>query len=233
MSLSVPQAAFPRLDSSMHSVRLDISRPGVRGFIEMHGPIVRALKPGLWQRVLRDTMLIGAEMVRTHFVPSRFSNASAVRVHNSKKWSIRKNRISRSGLPQFVGLTPLGGGTPDGPWWQRNKAKMIESVFRTAKSKVFTKGPNRGAAVVSVSYGHGIRTEKAAAFKTIAPVEWEQMQALMFAFLSDTIAGTTTYAAKRPRAVGAPVRSIGLSLSRTYKQTRGAYRVSAISSQVR
>jgi hypothetical protein len=233
MSLNVPSAAFPRLDASMSRVRIDISRPGVRAYIEMHGPIVHALKPGLWQRVLRDTMHIGAEMVRTHFLPSRFSNSSLVQVHNSKKWSIKKNWISRSALPQFVGLTPLGGGRPDGPWWQRNKAKMIESVFRTAKSKVFSKGPNRGAAMVAMSYGHGIRPEKAAAFKTIAPVEWEQMQSLMLAFLSDTIAGTTSYDAKRPRSGASPVRNIGVRLARNYAGTRDAYRTRAISSRVR
>lgn len=233
-------------------VRVDLSQgSAMRGYLQMNGPIVRALRPDHFARVIKEALYLGAEYWRCHWMPLRFTPQSPVIVANTPKWQRIKLWRARRQLPQFVGLTPLRGGGPDTPWYGRNKAKMIVNVFKTAKSKVHTKGPNRGAAVVSMSYGHGIRPEKAYAFKTIAPIEWNAMQQLMVDYIAEQFGGAESYTKRKAgllsgnankamkNATGIDynkarrsTRSIGLKLGKSSRDIRGAYMARAISSRI-
>jgi hypothetical protein len=252
MSGMIP-ARMPLHIDMRSGIRIDLSRGShMRAYLQFNGPIVRALRPDLFVRVIKEALLIGGEYWRTHWMPLRFTAQSAVIVHNSARWDKLKAWAAHRALPQFVGLTPLRGGKTDGRWYQRNKAKMIINVFATARTSYMSKGPNAGSAIVRMSYGHGIRPEKAHAFKTIAPLEWDNMQRLMVEYLSEQFAGTQSYNVKRvgmlSKSANAAMRSvagidynklrrstpqrIGLKLGANASVLRRAYMTRATSSRI-
>lgn len=252
MTMMAP-ARMPLHIDMRSGIRIDISRGSqMRGYLQMNGPIVRALRPDLFARVIKEALLIGGEYWRCHWMPLRFTPDSQVIVHNGARWERLKAWQAKRALPQFVGLTPLRGGKMDGRWYQRNKAKMIVNVFKTAKTSFISKGPNAGSAMVRMSYGHGIRPEKAWAFKTIAPLEWANMQSLMVEYLAEQFAGTQGYSKKRTallsknanKAMSAATgidynrlrnsqpRSIGLKLGGNARDIRNAFMQRATSSRI-
>jgi hypothetical protein len=179
-------------------LRIDISSGSkARAFLELNGPIIRMLRPDHRRRLMKECLFLGGERWRTHWMPLRFTPESPVIVHNTSRWERLKTWQAGRQLPQFVGLTPWRGGSASSKWWGRNKAKMIVNVFKTARSKYHPKGPNAGSVIVRMSYGHGIRPEKAMAFKTIAPMEWDDIQGVMVGYLAEQITGVQSYKVRR------------------------------------
>jgi len=208
MSGMIPAQQPPPIDMRA-GIRYDLS-PGTttRSFLLMNGPIVRALRKSDFNRVMKNALILAGEHWRTQFMPLRFTPESPVVVTSGNRWNSTKMRVARRWLPQFVGLTPKGGGREDGPWWQRNKAKMIITVFKTARTAFKSKGPNAGSAIVSMSYGHGIREEKAKGFKTIAPMEWQAMQLLMVGYLAEQFAGAQSYTKRKTGSMKAAEKAM-------------------------
>lgn len=124
------------------------------------------------------------------WVPLRFTNyAFMIGYRVSNKWRTLKSRYLTAVLP-FVGMTPSGGGNMDGPWWQRNKAKMADAVSK-GRVSVSGNGGNE-TAVIRIPYGHPIQTDKAKVFRTISPNEMEDLAGVLATRLANEISGART-----------------------------------------
>jgi hypothetical protein len=158
-----------------------------RVVLEAQGGALALFSPQHRTTVMRRIMKRTGNHFLFKWIPARFSGyAYKLGYRVSNKWRRLKERML-TGVVPYVGMTPSGGGNPGGPWWQRNKAKMVDAV---QKGRVSATGSGTDvAAVIRIPYGHPIQTDKAAIFRTIAPNEIEDMAGVFAQALASEIAG--------------------------------------------
>jgi hypothetical protein len=162
----------------------------LRVVIEAHGGALMLFSPKHRTVVMRRAMRQLGNHWLHKWVPMRLSNyAFMLGYRVSGKWRTIKARYL-TGVVPFIGMTPPGGGSADGPWWQRNKAKMADAI---TKGRVSVSGRDGNeTAIIRIPYGHPIQTEKAKVFRTIAPNEMADLAVVLSKRIANEISGART-----------------------------------------
>ncbi len=137
--------------------------------------------------IIRAAMLEGGKFWMRAFLPMRFSQyAYRLGYTVSEKWSRRKLRDLGVSVP-FVGFTPPGGGRRAPTWKGTNPEKMITAALNGASVRA-SAAAGRASLTIRVPYGHAVREETTASFRTLPSWEVARIAEVVGKALVDQIA---------------------------------------------
>ncbi len=166
--------------------------------------------------IIRAALLEGGKFWMRAFLPMRFSQyAYRLGYTVSQKWSQRKLRDLGASVP-FLGFTPPGGGRQAPTWKGTNPEKMITAALNGASVRA-TAAAERASLTIRVPYGHPVREDTTASFRTLPTWEVDRIAEVVGKALADQIADRFKAGDAKPgrRAIPVPqVRALGAGTPR-------------------
>jgi hypothetical protein len=163
---------------------------GLNVIFELKGPFAQLASNTERKVVAQSALREGGEWFRAERIPMRFTDyAYRLGYRVTEDWKKFKRRVLKTGraLP-FIGTTPAGGGNIEsmisGMPEVYNPEKMAVAIQRGCRVDI-TGTSKGGDILIRTPFGHPIRPNMAAAFKTVSPEEYQQVARIVSAAFSE------------------------------------------------
>ncbi len=204
----------------------------IRATIIANGPALALFSAKARNSIIRTALQHGGRYWLRTFLPKRFSDyAYRIGYNDSHSWAKAKQFLLGKSIP-FIGFTPPGGGKRDPKRKATNPEKMAVAAINGANVRSTATAKN-ARIVFTIPYGHPVRPETSAQFRTVPPWEVdrvakvvaETMQRILGGLLGDNYQDNLPQQApgRMPAIPRVSARVIGELSTSGGPKRRGAY----------